>query len=117
MGLIKLNKMEFYSYHGCFDAETKVGNYFTVDLQVKAETSKPEASDRIEDALNYQYLYNIVANEMAIPSKILENVAKRIMNALFSEFPNQILHVEVTVAKMNPPLGGKMESVSVTLEE
>jgi len=117
MGLIKLNKMEFYAYHGCFEEETKVGNYFTVDLKVKADTSKPEASDNIADALNYQYLYNIVAEEMAIPSKLLENVAKRIMNALFSHFPNQILHVSVTVSKMNPPLGGKMESVSVTLEE
>lgn len=117
MGLIKLNKMEFYAFHGCFEEETKVGNYFTVDLEVKTDTSKPEATDNIEDALNYQHLYSTVAKEMAIPSKILEHVAKRIMTALFNEFPNQILHVEVTVAKMNPPLGGKMESVSVTLEE
>ncbi len=117
MGLIKLNKMEFYAYHGCFDEETKVGNYFTVDLEVKTDTCKAEASDNIEDALNYVSVYKIVAAEMAIPSKILENVAKRIMTALFNAFPNQILHLEVTVAKMNPPLGGKMESVSVTLEE
>lgn len=117
MGIIKLNQMAFYAYHGCFEEERKVGNDFLVDVTIKTNTEKPESSDNIADALNYQEVYWIVEEEMAQPSRLLEHVAKRIMKALFSAFPNQILHLQVTVNKMNPPLGGKLESVSVTLEE
>lgn len=117
MGLIKLNKMEFFAYHGHFEEETKVGNYFIVNLQLKSNTNKAEASDSLDDALNYVEVYNLVAKEMDQPSKLIENVAKRILDSLFINFPNQILHAKLEVQKMNPPLGSKMESVSVTLEQ
>lgn len=117
MGIIKLDQMAFFAYHGCFEEERKVGNDFLVDVVIKTNTEKPEGSDNIKDALNYQEVYWVVEKEMAIPSNLLEHVAKRIMNALFAKFSAQILHLQVTVRKMNPPLGGKLESVSVTLEE
>lgn len=116
MGIIKLNKMEFFSYHGCFAEETKVGNYFIVDLEIETETSKAEASDKLEDALNYQVLYRLVEAEMQQASKLLEHVSRRILDSLYETFPKEIQHAKITVNKMNPPLGGKMASVSVTLE-
>ena len=117
MGIIKLNKMEFFAYHGHFEEETKVGNYFTVNLEIKVDTKKAEASDCLEDALNYVDVYNLVSKEMDIVSKLVENVAKRILNSLFLNYPTVILHAKVEVQKMNPPLGAKMESVSVILEQ
>lgn len=116
MGVITLNKMEFYAYHGCFKEETKVGNYFLVDLEITTDTQKAEQSDCLEDALNYQVLYHLVAAEMDQASKLLEHVGNRILNALYTQFPAEIAKAKVTVHKMNPPLGGKMNSVSVTLE-
>lgn len=117
MGTIKLHKMEFFSYHGCFEEETVVGNYFNVDLSIKTPTQRAEASDNLEDALNYQLVYNVVEAEMAKPSKLLEHVGRRILTALYATFNDKILKVKITVQKMNPPLGGKMQGVSVTLEE
>jgi dihydroneopterin aldolase len=109
--------MEFFAYHGHFEEETKVGNYFIVNLEIKSDTKKAEASDCLEDALNYVDIYRLVAKEMDQPSKLVENVAKRILDSLFFNFPLQILRAKVEVQKMNPPLGSKMESVSVTLEQ
>lgn len=117
MGVIRLDSMAFFAYHGCFEEERKVGNDFLVDLEIKTNTEKPECSDNIQDALNYQEVYWVVEKEMAEPNNLLERVAKRIMSALFAKYPSQILHLKVTVKKMNPPLGGKLEYVSVTLEE
>lgn len=117
MGVIKLNKMEFFAYHGCFEEETVVGNYFDVDMSIKTATQRAEVSDDLEQALNYQMVYNVVAREMEKPSKLLEHVTRRIINALYTEFSDKILKVKVTVNKKNPPLGGKIQSVSVTLEE
>jgi len=109
--------MEFFAYHGHFEEETKVGNYFIVNLEIKADTKKAEASDDLEDALNYVDIYNLVAKEMEQASKLLENVAKRILDSLFNNCDHKILHAKVEVQKMNPPLGSKMQSVSVILEQ
>ena len=117
MGIIKLNNMEFFAYHGHFEEETKVGNYFNLNLEIKTDTKKAEASDNLDDALNYVDVYNLISKEMDKPSKLIENVAKRILDSLFLNHPTTILHAKVEVQKMNPPLGAKMESVSVILEQ
>lgn len=116
MGVIKLNDMEFYAYHGCFKEETLVGNYFRIDITIETDTTISEQTDNIEDALNYVSVYEAVAKEMAIPSKLLENVARRCIDAIYKAFPTQIEELEITIAKKNPPLGIKMGSVSVTLK-
>lgn len=117
MGLIKLNNMEFFAYHGHFEEETKVGNYFTVNLELKTDTSKAELSDDLEDALNYVDVYNLVNVEMEIPSKLVEHVARRIINSLYSHYPTEILNAKLEIAKMNPPLGAKIGSMSIVLEQ
>ncbi len=109
--------MEFFAYHGHFEEETKVGNYFRVNLEIKCDTLKAEASDNLDDALNYVEIYELIKSEMDKPSKLIENVAKRIIDALFAQFASQILFARVEIEKMNPPIGGKMESVSVVLEQ
>jgi dihydroneopterin aldolase len=47
-------------------------------------------------------------------SKLLENVAKRILDALFLSFTS-IEKAKIKVSKLNPPMGGQIEKVSVTL--
>ena len=115
MSVISIEKMEFYAYHGCFEEERKIGTWFNVDLSMEVDTSKAEESDNLEDTVNYQEVYQVVKKEIMISSKLLENVARRILNAIQKEFP-AVSYAWVKVKKMNPPLGGKMESVSVELE-
>ena len=114
MGLIEIEGMHFYAYHGHFETEQIVGNDFIVDLQINADCNKAALSDDLNDALNYQAVYTLVKNAMAIKSRLLENVAKRILDALFAEFLN-LENAKVKVSKMNPPMGGQIEKVSVTL--
>ena len=114
MGTIELENMEFYAYHGCFAEEQQVGNYFRVDVWVETDCDIPARTDNITDAVNYQVIYDIVKEEMSITSHLLENVVKRIIDRIHSKFP-AISGLRVKVAKKNPPLGGKLKSVSVTL--
>ena len=58
---------------------------------------------------------NTIQKEMKITSRLLENVAKRILDALFHRFPS-IDKARVTVSKMNPPMGGEIEKVAVNLK-
>lgn len=115
MGLIQVENMEFYSYHGCFEEEKIVGNTFIVNLDIETDTQKAENSDNINDALNYQIAYNIVKKQMKQSSDLLEHVCKRILDALYERFPNEIIAAKVKVSKMRPPMGGAMDCVSLTL--
>ena len=61
------------------------------------------------------HLNSIVKEEMAIKSKLLEHVANRILDRIFSEIP-LVENAQVSVSKINPPIGGDVESVAVILE-
>lgn len=115
MNRIELKDMEFFSRHGCFEEERIIGNRFVVNLSVEGDFSKAAASDNIDDAVNYQTLYDIVREQMDIPSHLLENVASRIVNRIKEMFPF-LEKVSVTIDKINPPLGGKLYASSVTFE-
>lgn len=113
---IELKQMEFFSHHGCFEEERTIGNKFIVNLKVEGDFSQPALSDKIEDALNYQQLYDIVKEQMATTSSLLENVAQRIVDEIVIKFGDafDLECVEVTIDKLNPPLGGKLFASGVT---
>ena len=114
MGLIEIEGMKFYSFHGHFESEQVVGNEFLVDLKIETNCSSAAVSDDLTDALNYQTAYEIVQKEMAKPSHLLENVAKRILDNLYTSF-NTIEKAQVKISKLNPPMGGEIEKVSITI--
>lgn len=114
MGQIQIEGMEFYAFHGHFREEQIVGNKFLVDLTIEADTQKPAISDNLKDAVNYQKAYEIIKTEMGKKSYLLENIAGRILDALYRELPG-ITRATVKVSKLNPPVGGKVHSVSVVV--
>jgi len=114
MGLIQIENMEFYSFHGHFKEERIVGNKFLVDLTVETDMKVPSESDNLKDAVNYQRIYEIVKQQMEMKSHLLEHIAGRILDAIYSEMEG-IKKATVKVSKMNPPMGGKIGSVSIIL--
>ncbi|MBV5312484.1 MAG: dihydroneopterin aldolase [Prolixibacteraceae bacterium] len=115
MALIEIEGMEFYAFHGHFEVEKVAGNRFQVNLKIEAYLSKAGQTDKLEDTLDYQKAYLVVKEEMAIPSDLLEHVCQRIINRIKTEFP-EVQKVSVKVSKMNPPMGGQIEKVSLTME-
>jgi len=116
MELILIEGMEFYSFHGHYKEEQIVGNRFLVDLTIETDMSKPMESDNLKDALNYQRAYELVKMQMEQKSHLLEHIAGRILDALYSEMDG-IKKATVKVSKMNPPMGGKINSVSVVMSK
>jgi dihydroneopterin aldolase len=114
MGIIEIEGMKFYAFHGHFESEQVVGNEFTVNLKIETDFEKAAISDNLNDALNYQDAYRIVKKEMELPSHLLESVAKRILDSLYSHFTT-IMNAEVKICKINPPMGGEIEKVCITL--
>lgn len=114
MGLIQIENMEFYSFHGHFREERIVGNRFLVDVTIETDMKIPSESDNLKDAVNYQKVYEIVKEQMQLKSHLLEHIAGRILDAVYTEMGG-ILKATVKVSKLNPPMGGKIGSVSVVL--
>ncbi len=116
MGIIKLKNIRTYSYHGCLIEEGKIGSDYSVDLEVKTDLRKSALSDNLEDTVDYVLLNRIVEEEMAIRSQLLEHVAHRIIKRIFKEVA-AISRITLAVSKLNPPIGGDVEAVTIEMEE
>ena len=110
MGIIQVNNIKLYANHGCLEEEEKIGSEYRVDVEVKANLRKSSKTDDLMDTVDYVHLNHIVKEEMAIRSKLLEEVAQRILNRFFKEL-KMIKKATVSVAKINPPIGGNVEEV------
>lgn len=116
MGIIRLKNIRVFSNHGCLVEEEKIGSDYRVDLEINADLSISARSDELKDTVDYVHLHQIVIREMTTRSQLLEHVAQRIINSVFEELPlvNRVL---LEVAKINPPIGGDVEQVSIEMEK
>ena len=116
MGIIKVENIRVYAHHGCLKEETIIGSEYRVDAMVKADLSKSSESDELTDTVDYVFLNKVIKEEMAVPSKLLETVAQRILNRFFNE-DQLISKATVSVSKINPPIGGDVELVTIKLSQ
>jgi len=83
---------------------------------VKADLQKSASSDELNDTVDYVLLNKIVVEEMATPSALLEHVAKRIIDRIFKD-DKLVTIATVAVSKINPPIGGDVEMVTIEITE
>jgi len=117
MGLIQIEGMEFFAYHGHYPEEKTSGHRFLLDLSMTTDTDAAEISDDIYDALNYQTVYVTIKKCMEENKyNLLEHIGRIILNTLFQQF-DKLDYAIIKVRKMNPPMGGQISSVSVSIEK
>jgi len=116
MGIIKLKNIRTFSYHGCLFEEGKIGSDYSVNLEIKTDFRKSSLSDDLKDTVDYVLLNAIVVEEMEIRSHLLEHVAHRIISRIFKEIP-AISRILLGISKLNPPIGGDVEAVTIEMEE
>lgn len=116
MGKVKIENIRVYAHHGCLKEETAIGSEYRVDVSVDADFSKASLSDALSDTVDYVHINHIVKQEMEIPSKLLEHVGQRIIDRIFKEI-DIVENTKVWVSKINPPIGGDVEKVTVVLEQ
>ena len=116
MGIIKVENIRLYAYHGCLDEEGKIGSEYRVDVTAKADLSKSAKTDDLDDTVDYVHLNKIVKEEMAIRSKLLETVADKILVRILKEIP-MVKKTMVKVSKINPPIGGNVAMVTIKMSK
>lgn len=116
MGKITVRNIRVYAYHGCLKEETVIGSDYLVTIKIFSDLEKASISDDLADTVDYVFINRIVKQEMRIRSKLLEHVAKRMLNRVFDEMKS-VTKAVISVSKMNPPIDGDVEMVTVTLKE
>jgi|SRR5690554_3891701 len=111
---IKLSKMKFRAFHGVLPHESVVGGDFEVSLLMEADIAQACESDDVGDTISYADVYDLVKEEMNIPSKLLEHVGARIYHRLLDHY-QQIVSLEVKVAKLHPPLNGEVGKAEIVI--
>lgn len=114
MGIVKVENIKVYANHGCLPEETIIGSDYRVDVETTADLTKASQTDALIDTVDYVHINHIVKEEMKIPSKLLEHVARRIADRIFNEI-QLVTACIITVSKINPPIGGDVENVSIKL--
>ncbi len=111
-GYLILRELRFHAFHGVMPQERQVGGDFILDIRVGYPLEQAMTSDEVQDTLNYASLYELVAQEMGQPSKLLEHVAGRIVRAIEKNFP-LVSSIDLTLTKQNPPMGADCQGAGV----
>lgn len=113
---INIEGIKLYGFHGCLEEEARIGGNYIVDVYMTTDFSAAAKTDDLYQTIDYCAVYEICKAEMAIRSKLIEQVCDRIYKKISSSFPPlQTLHVRVT--KLTPPMNGDVERVSVEMKD
>ena len=112
MGLITVEGIRVFAFHGHLPEEKKLGGHFIVNVWIEADTSEVEKTDDLNDTVDYVKIIEIVKEQMAIRSNMIENPAKRIVDTIL--LLNKVQKVTVEVEKIQPPIDASFDKISVT---
>ena len=114
--IIEVNGIQIYAHHGCLKEEALIGSKYTVDVYLETDFEKSTLSDDLTDTVDYVIINQVVKEEMAVRSNLLEHVAQRIVNRSKSSCP-EIKMMRVKISKLCPPINGDVQDVSIIIEE
>ena len=116
MGLIALEGMQFYAYHGFYEEEQLIGSDYIVDVYLDTNFDAASYNDQLDVTINYETIYRIVKVEMQKKSKLLESIARRIIDKIIG-ICKTVQGIKVRVTKKNPPLGARIDRAYIEIEE
>lgn len=111
---IYITDLRFHAFHGVMPQERLVGNDYSIDIKIGYDVSDAMISDEVDDTLNYAEVYQIVDQEMGVPSKLVERVAYRICDRLFRKYAS-ISSINIRLTKLNPPFGADCKGAGIEL--
>ena len=111
---IILNNLRFHAFHGVEAQERLTGNDYSLSIRISCPLAQAAQSDNVRDTINYAEAYELVRQEMQTPSALVEHVAYRIGQQLFTAFP-QATAIDICLLKLNPPMGADCDGAGVQL--
>jgi dihydroneopterin aldolase len=115
MNRIEVNGIKLYAFHGCLKEEGAIGGHYVVDVTIDTDFSVAAETDDLSKTVDYVDVNRIVKEEMAIRSKLIEHVGRRIIDRI--KALNNVESVLVKVTKISPPINGDVNNVAILIKE
>lgn len=116
ISILEVKGIKCYAYHGFYETERKVGQWYITDVEIELPVPKAVENDELSDTLDYTQIVNIVKTEMQQSSRLIEHVAGRIAKQL-EQVLTQDSHYKITIKKLQPPVNAETEWVSFSLSK
>lgn len=112
---ISLNKLLFVGYHGLYPEEKKLGNNYSVEVDIDFNP-KQGVIDQLDQTIDYVHVYAIVKKWMEIPTPLLETLVGKIADDILSSqaLANKVF---VKITKLHLPIPSFEGNVSVKIEK
>ncbi|MBV9945286.1 MAG: dihydroneopterin aldolase [Myxococcales bacterium] len=111
---IRLDGVRFRSRHGVSTSERRLPQDFVAHLELFLAPAALPGSDDRREVVDYDRIASAVVEEgTARTYRLLETLARRIVDRLFVDFPAE--RVRIVLTKARPPTGASVESASVEL--
>jgi dihydroneopterin aldolase len=112
---IEVNGIQLYAFHGCLEEEGRIGGHYIVDVSLSTDFTSAALTDDLTQTVDYVDINQIVAEEMAIRSKLIEHVGQRISRRIFQEL-KAIEKLKVKITKLCPPINGDVQNVAIIIK-
>jgi dihydroneopterin aldolase len=112
---IFINGLSLHAYHGVMAYEAKVGQTFTIDLELEIDLSAAARSDKVVDTVSYDKVVDCASQAFrAQRFRLIEAAAGRVADAVLAAFP-RVNRIKVTIHKPHAPIAATFSDVGVTL--
>ena len=113
---IRIRGLEVYANHGVYPEETRLGQRFTVDLELYTDTRRAGLADELELSVDYGAVCHFVSDWLREHScKLIESAAERCAMAVLERW--ELLEgLALELHKPSAPIGLPFADVSVRIE-
>lgn len=104
-----------HAFHGIMPHEGKVGQTFSLDLELDIDLGNAARSDRVADTVSYDKAVECASQAFCAQRfRLIEAAAGRVADALLATFP-LIRAAKVTIHKPHAPIAATFTDVGITL--
>lgn len=112
---IFITGLVLHAYHGVMPHEAKVGQTFSIDLELTTDLSDAAQSDKVRDTVSYDKVVERVSEVFCDHRfRLIEAAAGRVADAILDSFP-RVDAVKVTIHKPHAPVAATFSDIGITL--
>lgn len=116
MDRIILKNIRFYGYHGVYENEKTEGQVFHADIVLESSLKKPGQTDKLEDAVDYSEVYDIIMDiNKNNKFNLIEKLAETIACEILSRF-NAVVCTTVRIRKPGAVISGEFDWMEIEIE-
>jgi dihydroneopterin aldolase len=113
--LIFIRGLSLHAYHGVMAHEAKVGQTFTIDLDLEIDLSDAAHSDKVADTVSYDKVVDRTTEVFCSQRfRLIEAAGGKVADAILTDF-SRVRTVKVTIHKPHAPVAATFSDIGVTL--